>query len=79
MSNEDPIDLDEYLTSGSFDVLEEKLKLYEAILGALLRKYVPVKRKVEVNLIKASNDTILDVTLDANGMAKISWGEDANS
>jgi hypothetical protein len=79
MSNEEPIDLDEYLSSRSFDVLTEKLNLYEAILGALLRKYVPAKKKVEVNLLKASNDTILDVTLDAHGIAKISWGEDANS
>lgn len=79
MSNEEPIDLDEYLSSRSFDVLTEKLNLYEAILGALLRKYVPAKKKVEVNLLKASNDTILDVTLDAQGIAKISWGEDANS
>lgn len=79
MSNEEPIDLDEYLSSRSFDVLTEKLNLYEAILGALLRKYVPAKKKIEVNLLKASNDTILDVTLDAQGIAKISWGEDANS
>ena len=77
MSNE-PINLDDFLASRFFDVQGEKLKVYEAVLGALLRKYVPAKKKIQLNLVKASSDTLLDVTLDANGNAKISWEEDAS-
>ena len=77
MSN-DPINLDDFLASRFLDSQTEKIKVLEAVLGAVLRKYVPANKKVEVNLIKASNDTILDVTLDDNGTAKISWGEDAS-
>lgn len=72
----DPIDLDEYLMSRSFDVQGEKLKIYEAILGAILRKYVPSNKKIEINLLKVYTDTIMDITLNDAGVAKISWGED---
>jgi hypothetical protein len=72
---EDLIDLDEFLASRSFDVQGEKLKIYEAILALLLRKYVPSNRKIEINLMRAYTDTVLDITLDESGMAKISWGE----
>lgn len=74
----DPISLDEYLTSRFFDVQAEKLKIYEAVLGAVLRKYVPSNKKIEINLIKAYTDTIMDMTIDENGIAKISWGEDVS-
>lgn len=73
---EDLIDLDEFLASRSFDVQADKLKIYEALLAQLLRKYVPHKRKIEINLMKAYTDTILDITLAEDGNAKISWGED---
>lgn len=75
MKIEQPLDLDDYLASRSFDVQAEKLKIYEALLGSLLRKYVPANKKIELNLLRLYKDTILDVTLDANGQAKISWGE----
>jgi hypothetical protein len=74
LTNE-PIDLDDYLASRSFDVPKEKLNTYEAILAAVLRKYVPEGRKIEIDMVKVYKDTILDVTLDDNGKAKISWGE----
>jgi septum formation topological specificity factor MinE len=74
MDNE-PLDLDDFLASRFFDVQAKKLETYEAILAAVLRKYIPVGRKIEVNLLKASNETILDVTLDDNGVAKIKWEE----
>lgn len=75
MQNE-PLSLDEFLSSRLFDVQVEKLKIYEALLSQLLRKYVPNNRKIEINLMKAYTDTILDITLDEDGIAKISWGED---
>ncbi len=74
----EPINLDEYLASRFFDVQTEKLKFYESLLGAVLRKYVPSNKKVEVNLIKAYKNTILDVTLYEDGIVKVSWGEDAS-
>ena len=77
--NNEPLDLDEYLASRFSDVQTEKLRLYEAVLAAVLRKYVPINKKVEVNLIRASKDTYLDVTLDDNGTAKISWGDDSSA
>jgi hypothetical protein len=55
-------------------VSEEKLKLYEAVLAGVLRKYVPADRKIEINLVTAYTDTILDITLNDSGKAKISWG-----
>lgn len=72
---QEPISLDEFLSSRLFDVPSEKLKIYEAILAQLLRKYVPHNRKIEINLMKAYTDTVLDITLDKDGIAKISWGE----
>ena len=75
MQNE-PIDLDDFLASRFFDVQGEKLKLYEAILGSLLRKYVPANKKIEINLLKAYTDTILDMSINDEGLVKISWGED---
>lgn len=71
----EPINLDDYLASRFFDVQAEKLKAYEAILGAVLRKYVPKDKKIEIDLIKVYKETILDVTLDEEGKAKISWGD----
>lgn len=76
MINEEPLSLDDFLASRFSHVQEEKLKIYEAILGAVLRKYVPKNKKIALNLLKASTDTFLDVTLDANGNVKISWEED---
>ena len=75
MQNSNPENLDEYLASRFSDVQAEKLKIYEAVLAGVLRKYVPKNRKIEINLIKAPNDTFLDVTLDENGVAKITWEE----
>ncbi len=72
---QEPLSLDEFLSSRLFDVQAEKLKIYEAILAQMLRKYVPSNRKIEINLMKAYTDTTLDITLDENGIAKISWGE----
>jgi hypothetical protein len=73
---QEPIDLDEYLASRFFDVQTEKLKIYEAVLGAVLKKYVPANKKIEINLLKAYTDVIMDVTLNDAGIAKVSWGED---
>lgn len=75
MINE-PLSLDEFLSSRLFDVQAEKLKIYEALIAQLLRKYVPGNRKIEINLLKAYTDTMLDITLNEDGIAKISWGED---
>jgi hypothetical protein len=72
---EDLIDLDDFLSSRSFDVPSEKLKIYEAILANILRKYVPANRKIEINLFRAYTDTVLDITMNTDGKAKISWGE----
>ncbi len=72
---QEPLSLDEFLSSRLFDVQGEKLKIYEALLAQMLRKYVPSNRKIEINLMKAYTDTTLDITLDENGIAKISWGE----
>jgi hypothetical protein len=76
MSDAEPIDLDDYLASRSFDVQTEKLKIYEAILGAMLRKYVVKEKKLDLNLLRAYSDTILDITISENGLAKVSWRED---
>lgn len=76
MKSEQPLNLDDYLASRFFDVQAEKLKIYEAVLASILRKYVPSNKKIEVNLLKASTDTILDVTLNSEGIAKISWEQD---
>lgn len=76
---EDLIDLDDFLSSRSFDVQAEKLKVYEAILGAVLKKYVPSNKKIEINLMKAYTDIVMDITLNEAGIAKISWGEDSVS
>lgn len=73
---EDLIDLDDFLASRSFDVCAEKLKIYEAVLAGVLRKYVPNNRKIEINLFKAYTDTVLDMTLNEHGTVKISWGDD---
>jgi hypothetical protein len=73
--SDEPLSLDDFLASRFFDVQAEKLKVYEAILSALLRKHIPEGKKIEIDLIKVYKDTILDVTLDENGKAKISWGE----
>ncbi len=72
---EDLIDLDEFLSSRSFDVPAEKLKVYEAILALVLRKYVPSNRKIEINLFRAYTDTVIDISLRTDGTAKISWGD----
>jgi hypothetical protein len=73
---DEPISLDDYLSSRFFDVPSEKLRLYEALLGALLKKYAPANKKIEINLLKAYTDIILDITVDDSGMAKLSWGEE---
>jgi hypothetical protein len=75
--NNEPLSLDDFLASRFFNVKDEKLKIYEAILGLLLRKYVPEGKKIELNLLKASVDTILDVRIDEQGNAKIRWENDA--
>lgn len=75
-NNNEPINLDDFLASRFFDVEKQKLNTYEAILAALLRKYVPKGKKIELNLLHSSNDTLLDVTLNDQGIAKISWGDD---
>jgi hypothetical protein len=72
---QDLIDLDEFLASRFFDVQKEKLSIYEAVLAAVLRKYVPHNRKIEINLMHAYTDTILDISLREDGTAKVSWGE----
>lgn len=76
MTDAEPIDLDDYLASRSFDVQTEKLKIYEAILGAVLRKYLVKDKKLSLNLLRAYSDTILDVTISEDGLAKVSWRED---
>lgn len=76
ISNE-PENLDDFIASRFADVKTEKLRLYEAILGAVLRKYVPEDEKIKLNLLKASSDTILDVRIDELGQVKISWENDA--
>lgn len=76
MKSEEPLDLDDFLASRFFNVQEKKLEIYEAILGCVLRKYVPKDKKIQLNLLKAYSDTILDVTLDDDGITKISWRED---
>lgn len=73
---EDLIDLDDFLSSRSIDVSEEKLKIYQALLALILRKYVPAGNKIEINLFTAYTDTIIDIRLNEDGKAKISWGED---
>lgn len=75
MQSDEPLNLDEYLASRFSSVQDKKLEIYEALLGAILRLYVPSNKKVRINLLKASTDTILDITLDDNGTAKISWEE----
>ena len=75
---EDLIDLDDFLSSRSIDV-RGKLQIYEAVLASILRKYVPVNKKVEINLFRAYTNTVLDITLNADGQAKISWGEDKHA
>jgi len=75
MSNEF-IDLDEYLASRSFDVLEEKVRIYEAVAAALLRKYVPLGKKIEIDLVKVYNNTILDLAFHESGKVKLEWRED---
>lgn len=72
---EDLIDLDDFLLSRSIDVCEDKLKIYEALLALVMRKYVPAGNKIEINLFKAYTDTLIDVKLNVDGKAKISWGE----
>jgi hypothetical protein len=73
--NNEPLSLDDFLASRFFDVQTKKLEIYEAIVAAMLRKYVPQNKKVSLDLIKVYNDTVLDVTLDDDGIAKISWEE----
>jgi len=58
--------------SGPFDVYEE-LHLLQSVLGAILRKYVPNNKKVELNLMRASREIDLDIVVDKNGIAKVSW------
>ena len=72
---EDLIDLDDFLTSRSIDVSEEKLKIYEAMLALILRKYVPAGNKIEINLFKAYTDTAIDIRLNSDGQTRISWKE----
>jgi hypothetical protein len=75
---EDLIDLDDFLASRSIDVYG-KLQIYEAVLANILRKYIPSNKKIEINLFRAYTDTVLDITLNADGKAKISWGEDKHA
>ena len=72
---EDLLDLDDFLSSRSIDVEKSKLQIYEAVLALVLRKYVPAGKKIDINLFRAYTDTILDVKLNEDGKAKISWGE----
>lgn len=72
---EDLIDLDDFLLSRSIDVQADKLKIYEALLALIMRKYIPAGNKIEINLFKAYTDTTMDIKLNEDGKAKISWGE----
>jgi hypothetical protein len=72
---EDLIDLDDFLSSRSIDVSADKLKIYEAMLALILRKYVSAGNKVEINLFTAYTDTTVDIRLNEDGKTKISWGE----
>jgi len=58
--------------SRSFDVYEE-LHLLHSVLGAILRKYVPNNKKVELDLMRSSREVDLDIFVDENGSAKVSW------
>lgn len=69
------IDLDQFLESYQ-NPEKVKLQIYEAILALLVRKYVPSNKKIELNLNHSYRDTILDVTINSQGFAKLSWGED---
>lgn len=75
-----PLDLDTYLESQggkSFDVLEQKLDIYEAILAGLLRKFVVQGNKIELNLNHVYYDTYLDVTINDEdpSVVKVTWKE----
>jgi hypothetical protein len=71
---DDTIDLEQYLQS--FENPDQvKLHIYEALLALLVRKYIPGNKKIELNLNHSYRDTLLDVTINSDGIAKISWGE----
>ena len=73
--SDDLIDLDQYLEKYE-NPDKVKLQMYEAILALLVRKYVPSNKKIELNLNHSYRDTFLDVTINSQGIAKLSWGED---
>jgi hypothetical protein len=70
----DLVYLDEFLSEYPNPV-DQKLRVYEAIIAGLLRKYIPIGNKVELNLYHSYKDTYLDVKLNDDGITKISWGE----
>lgn len=73
--SDDLIDLDQYLENYE-NPQQVKLQIYEAVLALLIRKYVPRNKKIELNLNHSYRDTFLDVTINSQGIAKLSWGED---
>ena len=73
------VDLDDYLevVGGSQTFAEKKLRYYEAILAAFMRRFVSEGNKVEINLNHIYKDTYLDVTINDKDPAKVkvTWRE----
>jgi hypothetical protein len=47
----------------------------EAILSAVLRKYVPKGKRIELDLLRAYREVDLDIYVTSLGKAKISWSD----
>lgn len=73
----DNVDLDDYLQLFSGSRAEKILSYYEAILAALLRKFISEGNKVELNLHHVYKDTYLDVTINDEdpSKVKVTWKE----
>jgi hypothetical protein len=53
----------------------EDTELLQAVLGAILRKYVPNNKKIELDLMRSYKDIDLDITVNDFGIAKIKWSD----
>lgn len=73
----DDVELDDYLELFSGTREEKILPYYEAILAALLRKFVPEGNKIQLNLNHVYKDTYLDVTIndEDSSKVKVTWKE----
>lgn len=73
----DDVDLDDYMELFSGSRSDKILPYYEAILAALLRKYVKEGEKIKLNLNHVYKDTYLDVTINDEDVSKVkvTWKE----